>query len=96
MALVLSRKENESIIIGDSIRVTVAKLLNGKVGLSVTAPNEIPIHRQEVWEAIHGRPYVDFSAIDAENARDAAIINDPDLMAILHGDPIQGGEAGGA
>ncbi len=50
--LVLSRHRDESIIIGDNIVVTVVDVRGDKVRLGIDAPTEIPVHRQEVYEAI--------------------------------------------
>ncbi|MEK6914842.1 MAG: carbon storage regulator CsrA [Nanoarchaeota archaeon] len=50
--LVLSRLRDESIIIGDNIVVTVIDIRGDKVRLGIQAPIEIPVHRQEVYEAI--------------------------------------------
>lgn len=50
--LTLSRKKRESIVIGASIVVTVVEIRGGKVRLGVTAPKEVPVHRNEVYEAI--------------------------------------------
>jgi carbon storage regulator len=50
--LVLSRKKNESIVINDNIVVTVIDIRGDKVRLGFTAPNDVPIHRKEVYEAI--------------------------------------------
>ena len=50
--LVLSRHRDESIIIGDDIVITVVDIKGDKVRLGITAPIEIPVHRQEVYEAI--------------------------------------------
>lgn len=50
--LVLSRKRDESIIIGDNVRITVVDIRGDKVRLGVDAPKEIPVHRCEVYEAI--------------------------------------------
>jgi carbon storage regulator len=52
--LVLSRKNNESIIINDNITVTVVEIRGDKVRLGIEAPKEISVHRREVYEAIHG------------------------------------------
>ena len=52
--LVLSRKKNESIIINNDITVTVVEIRGDKVRLGIVAPKEVPVHRQEVYEAIHG------------------------------------------
>jgi carbon storage regulator len=53
--LVLSRKKNESIVIDNSITVTVVEIRGDKVRLGIVAPKDIPVHRQEVYEAIHGK-----------------------------------------
>lgn len=50
--LVLSRKKNESIIIGDNIIITVVDVRGDKVRLGIDAPREVPVHRTEVHEAI--------------------------------------------
>ena len=50
--LVLSRKKNESIIIDDNIRIVVVEIRGDKVRLGIECPKKIPIHRQEVYEAI--------------------------------------------
>ncbi len=52
--LVLSRKKNESIVINNDITVTVVEIRGDKVRLGIVAPKEVPVHRQEVYEAIHG------------------------------------------
>ena len=49
--LVLSRKENERIVIGENIIVTVVDIRGGKVGLGIEASREIPINREEVHDA---------------------------------------------
>jgi carbon storage regulator len=50
--LVLSRHKNESIMINDDIQITVVEIIGDKVRIGITAPKEIPVHRQEVYEAI--------------------------------------------
>jgi len=50
--LVLSRQRDESIMIGDTIVVTIVDIRGDKVRLGINAPAEIPVHRQEVYEAI--------------------------------------------
>jgi len=54
--LVLSRKKNESIVINNDITVTVVEIRGDKVRIGIVAPKEIPVHRQEVYEQIHGKP----------------------------------------
>lgn len=50
--LVLSRQRDESIIIGEDIVITVVDIRGDKVRLGIQAPTEIPVRRQEVYEAI--------------------------------------------
>ena len=50
--LVLSRHRDESIIIGDDIVVTVVDIRGDKVRLGIEAPTKVPVHRQEVYDAI--------------------------------------------
>ena len=50
--LVLSRQRDESIMIGDNIVITIVDIRGDKVRLGINAPVEIPVHRQEVYEAI--------------------------------------------
>jgi carbon storage regulator len=50
--LVLSRQRDESIIIADNIKITIVDIRGDKVRLGIDAPKEIPVHRQEVFDAI--------------------------------------------
>jgi len=52
--LVLSRKKDESIVIAHNIVITVIEVRGDKVRLGITAPKDVPVHREEVYEAIHG------------------------------------------
>jgi carbon storage regulator CsrA len=56
MKVVLSRKKNESILIDNDITVTVVEIREDKVRLGIAAPRDIGVHRQEVLEAIYGKP----------------------------------------
>jgi len=50
--LVLSRKKDEKIIIGDSITLMVIEIRGDKVRLGIDAPKDVSVHRQEVYDAI--------------------------------------------
>lgn len=51
--LVLTRKRNQSIMIGDEIEVTVLAVSKDKIRLGITAPREISVFRKEVYLTIH-------------------------------------------
>jgi carbon storage regulator len=53
--LVLSRKKNESIVINNDVVITVVEIRGDKVRLGIVAPKDVPVHREEVYEAIHGQ-----------------------------------------
>lgn len=50
--LVLTRKIDESIIIGDNIRVTVVDVRGEQVKVGIDAPRSISVHREEVYREI--------------------------------------------
>jgi carbon storage regulator len=50
--LVLSRQNNESIIIGDNIKITIVDIRKDKVKLGIEAPQEMSVHREEVYKSI--------------------------------------------
>ena len=50
--LVLSRKKNEKVIIGDNIEVRVIDVRGDRVKLGFIGPQDVPIHREEVFRRI--------------------------------------------
>jgi carbon storage regulator len=50
--LVLSRKRNEALQIGDDVTIVVVEIRGDKVRIGVEAPKETPVYRREVYEAI--------------------------------------------
>jgi carbon storage regulator len=50
--LVLSRHRDESIMIGDDVVITIVDIRGDKVRLGIQAPQHVPVHRQEVYDAI--------------------------------------------
>ena len=69
--LVLTRKENESIMIGHDIEVKVLDLKDNQVKLGIVAPRAIAVHRREIY-----------LAIQAENAQ-AAVAPATDALSNL-------------
>jgi carbon storage regulator len=65
--LVLTRKTNQSIMIGDDIEISVLAVNGEKVRLGITAPRDVPVYRQEVYVSIQSEktaPAVDGAAVD--------------------------------
>ncbi len=50
--LVLTRKTNQSIMIGDDIEVSVLAVSRDKIRLGITAPKDVPVYRKEVYLSI--------------------------------------------
>lgn len=50
--LILTRKEGESLRLGDDITITVVSVKGGHVRIGVTAPRELAVHREEIYQKI--------------------------------------------
>jgi carbon storage regulator len=50
--LILSRREGESIMIGDSIEICISRIEHDSVKIGVIAPREMPVFRDEVYRRI--------------------------------------------
>ncbi len=70
--LVLTRKENESIMIGNDIEVKVLDLKDNQVKIGIVAPRSVAVHRREVY-----------LAIQAENAQAASAAHVEDLSNLI-------------
>ncbi|MDO8585752.1 MAG: carbon storage regulator CsrA [Armatimonadota bacterium] len=68
--LVLSRRTNQRLLIGDSIEITVVELRDGHVRLGITAPKSVPVYRAELLEEI-----------TAENVAAVASARNSDVVA---------------
>jgi len=51
--LVLTRKSNQSIMIGDDIEITVLSVMGEKVRIGIQAPQKVPVFRKEIYLEIH-------------------------------------------
>lgn len=72
--LVLSRKVNQSIMVGDNVRVVVVAVDRDQVKLGIEAPREIAVHRSEIYEEIQrsNRSAAAASAAPAEKSAGVA------------------------
>ena len=50
--LVLTRKTNQSIMIGDAVEISVLAVSRDKIRLGITAPRDVPVFRKEVYPSI--------------------------------------------
>jgi carbon storage regulator len=50
--LILTRKEGESLRLGEDIKITVVSVKGGHVRLGITAPRDVAVHREEIYERI--------------------------------------------
>ena len=53
--LVLTRRKEETIVIGDSIEITVLGIRGEQVRLGISAPAEVPVHRKEIYQSLGGK-----------------------------------------
>ncbi len=69
--LVLTRKSNQSIMIGDDIEVSVLAIMGEKVRIGIQAPRDVPVFRKEVYLEIQSeRAGEADSEADSKQARD--------------------------
>jgi carbon storage regulator len=68
--LVLTRKTNQSIMIGDDIEISILSPAGEKVRLGITAPRDIPVYRREIYDEIR-RQRLDTGASTREEVNEA-------------------------
>jgi carbon storage regulator len=71
--LVLTRKSNQSIMIGDDIEVSVLSIMGEKVRIGIQAPRDIPVFRKEVYLEIQQERGRELAASGARTEVDAAL-----------------------
>ena len=87
--LILSRRAGESVMIGDDITVTVLAVKGNQLRLGFTAPPNVPIHREEVYERIQAERLdktLQSGATDQGSRRTAGrapAAEDPPVVAVL-------------
>ncbi|MCO4320347.1 carbon storage regulator CsrA [Aliidiomarina quisquiliarum] len=53
--LILTRRDNETLMIGDDIKVTILGVKGHQVRIGVSAPSDVPVHREEIYNRIHSK-----------------------------------------
>ena len=64
--LVLTRKRDERIMIGDKISLLVVDIRGDKVRLGIEAPSDVTVHRKEVYEAIQREQALEVEVVTAD------------------------------
>ena len=74
--LVLTRKSNQSIMIGDDVEVSVLSVMGEKVRIGIQAPQEIPVFRKEIYLEIHREDGAIDDSAAAHDGVTSAQVND--------------------
>ncbi len=67
--LVLSRKKEESIMVGDDIKLTIIEIRGDKVRIGIEAPRDVTVHRKEIYEIVKREKMDQDKADKAEEER---------------------------
>lgn len=68
--LILTRRVGETLMIGDSVTVTVLGVKGNQVRIGITAPKDVAVHREEIYQRIHGEGGGHPKAEDEDNGRE--------------------------
>ena len=71
--LVLTRKSNQSIMIGDDVEVSVLSIMGEKVRLGISAPRDVPVFRKEVYLEIQQERAAEMESDGTTREVDAAL-----------------------
>lgn len=86
--LVLTRRVDESIMIGDDIRIVVVEVRGEQVKLGIEAPRHIPVHREEVYREIQEENRRAALAAAGDLDRLGEALKPPEAAPAPHGIPV--------
>ncbi|MDQ1479442.1 MAG: carbon storage regulator [Actinomycetota bacterium] len=93
--LVLTRRANQSIMIGDDVVVTVLDVRGDQVRIGIKAPRSVDVHREEVFVVLQrngGRDHVDEPSEPSEPSEQSAdvdvAVTEPDVIDLDHIDAV--------
>jgi len=67
--LILTRRVGETLMVGDSIRLTVLGVKGNQVRIGINAPKDVAVHREEIWQRIHS------ANTDTQNSTEQPTVN---------------------
>ena len=67
--LALSRKQGESIVIGNNIEITVLEAKGDQVKIGISAPKSVPVYRKEIYAQIHEENREAVANLDVESLK---------------------------
>ena len=65
--LILTRRVGETLMIGDSVTVTVLGVKGNQVRVGITAPKDVAVHREEIYQRIHREEEGGAAPVDAKD-----------------------------
>lgn len=68
--LILTRRINETLNIGDDVQVTVLGIKGNQVRIGINAPRDVPVHREEIYQRIKREERMNQSDADDSDADD--------------------------
>jgi carbon storage regulator len=80
--LVLTRKSNQSIMIGDEIEVSVLSVMGEKVRIGIQAPQHIPVFRKEIYLEIHREAETSSTENDGDTGEATGAQDAPQAAAV--------------
>jgi carbon storage regulator CsrA len=90
--LVLTRRANQSIMIGDDVVVTVLDVRGDQVRIGIKAPRSVDVHREEVFVVLQrngGRDHVDEPSEPSEESADVDVaVTERDVIDLDHIDAV--------
>jgi len=68
--LILTRRINETLNIGDDVQVTVLGIKGNQVRIGINAPRDVPVHREEIYQRIKREERMNQGGGDEDQAED--------------------------
>jgi carbon storage regulator len=68
--LILSRRTDESIVIGDEVTITILRVKGKQVRIGITAPPDVSVHREEIYQRIQAGEGDDLPAAESDGSPD--------------------------